>query len=308
MKRICYCFLFVVSVVVLSCSDDDGSTFTPETITFAPQQGWPGEIFKIGFDNAPNQNFKIKFGTKEAVSYAVSDGLGIVVPELPADQAVTITMDTPQGVKTVKEGFRIRAFPTIGYTGPATFGFGVPLKIVVKNRDFYDQITAVTLCPRTATCIGANYSISGDTVIVKQPMSTHGAGYTVKIEGIFSHNLTDAKAAPAMLTTTQKLTYASSCRLLTKSGVAGGQFNLVLNDSDYYPDEVTVVLRNASGTEVTVENIAWDIIGDDGNFYNAKWGSFKVPAVPAGAYTVTVTNPKSEVYVQENGGVFTVTE
>lgn len=300
-------------ILFFSCKDEE--KFSPTNPTINESEGWARQMITIHFDNPDIARFAVKFGDLTVKTNSPSsDGLAVAIPaEVIEDQSLRITMETPKGTIVLKESFLIRARPSIQYASSTSFSYRIPLKVIVKNKDYFTNINSAYFCsPGTTStnkCERATLTFSGDTLIFKASMAA--ADYNLTLAGSYAFTGDYNDPNPSTLSEVQMPTsfvfsYRPSYRQMTSSGKAGDKFNMVLNDSNYFPDDVIVTFKSSAGTETTVINKGWDIVGAAG-YINATFGAFEIPALAAGAYTISVKDPKGVVFLPEIKNVFTIT-
>jgi hypothetical protein len=297
-------FAIASLLFVVSCNEEE---FSPSTATVVENQGWPFQTLQIAFDNPDSKAFEVTFGSTRANAVPMSTGLKVTIPSLPANQTVDITIKTPNGNLLAKDDFLIRGKPEIVYALPTTFSHRVPLKVILKNADYFEGQVAFSFCESNSDqfCYEGTYSMAGDTLVFKPNLSYKN--YNLRLKGNPSFQFEGVGyETMSVVKTSNSFTYRPSYSAVNTSSAAGGKVSIVFNDTDFFPDDLIVILKSAQGTEVQLENTGWDFVGGSG-YANAMFGQFKVPAIPAGVYEFVIRDPNNIQYLHEKSNKFTIT-
>lgn len=294
-----------ISILFLTafCKEDEG--FSPSNPTLSKNEGWPAEYLLIEFENSDFDDFTVKFGSTIASTSAKSNGLQVTVPtNLPKGETVSVTMKTPKGIVTLSENFMVRAMPTISYSNRSTYSYRLPLKAKIRDLDFLD-IYAVEMCSN-GFCYSITYEFIGDTIVIK---NGNLARATMKVSGTPNVPLDASKTSfTESLEFFNTFTYRPSFGLQTNTGKRLDNLNIVFNDSNYFPDDIVVKMKSATGIETTLTCSNFDYVSAPG-YFNANIGQYKIPdTMTNGEYTFVVKDIDGIEYLPEPPMVYTVTD
>jgi hypothetical protein len=297
-------YLLVLALFAFSCEEEP---FSPKTATISKNEGWPAEEIMIEFDNPNDKPFEIIFGTTLASSVATSNGIRATVPNLPGNSLVQVTMKTPNGTVVVSEDFKMRALPSISYFNAAKFSHRLPLKFIIQDKDYYENFN-LTICASDNFCTGVYTETKGDTIIIKTPGTNSPKDYTLEISGNEREKMNlNSPLYKESFRLTNVFTYRSSFRIMKNIGKALDKFNIVFNDTQYFPQQLTVTMKSSTGAQTVLTSSNFDIVGAPG-YLNATIGEYTVPASLAlGTYTVVVKDSNGIEYLPEPSVSFTVT-
>lgn len=299
-----YKYLVIVALLAFSCEEEP---FSPKSAVIAKNEGWTGEEIMIEFENPDYKPFDVKFGTALAPVVATQSGLRVTVPFLPGNEVFQVTMKTPNGTVIVSEDFKARAFPSIGYSNVTKFSHRLPLKFIIKDKDYFKDFY-LTMCPTGNFCSGVSTEIKGDTIIIRTPGTNNPTDYTVEMTGNPSVDVNlNSPLFKESFRFTNVFTYRSSFRIMKNTGKSLDKFNIVFNDTDYLPQQLIVKMKSTTGAETVITSSRYDIVGSAG-YLNALIGEYTVPAsMPPGTYTIVVNDPQGFEYLPEPSVQFTVT-
>lgn len=308
MKKLAY-LLFLISL--LSCEEEP---YSPKTITAAETEGWPLQRIDLIFDsnNQQNVNFKVKLGNRELRSEPRLYGLAVILPSLTTEEVGDLVVETPGGKTTVVQSFKIKPKPSVAYVSSTVFAHRIPLKIVLSDWSYvYSPISENSSLQFKSSnyWVSAYSSFNGDTLEVRNPGLTPG-------ETPYQYNLYINRLSynpelniPSDLDAIQNIllgsfTYKPSFQKRSASGKVGDRLEFVFNDTNYFPDQLTVKLTSTS-SEGTLIYKAFNYVSAPG-YINAMFGSFEIPILPAGNYKISVSAPNGVTYLSEDLNSFTV--
>jgi hypothetical protein len=300
----------LLAVFILSCEDEP---FSPSQASISTEYGWPDQQIRIFFDNPGSAAFDVMFGSTKANATAASDGLYVVVPKVQSDETYNVILKTPKGELSVLDNFLVRGYPKVTYISSDTVALRKPVKVVVKNLDFFTGGSQAYVCGSSEQyplCSGGamQTSVSGDTIVYSM-RGKKGTNYfrIVGEPGIQLANATESRIqALRTIMAPKTVIYSASFAKINSSAKAGGNLDIIFNDPTDFPDRISVSLRNSQGT-FSCSYVTFDIAGGAG-YTNALAGRYKVPTLPPGKYTIVAKETSGLRIMPEGEQTFTIVE
>ena len=305
MKRF---FVILVILTLLGCEEEP---FSPKTITTTTTEGWPLEQIRLDFDNQGSVNFTVRFGTRKLKSLSQSNGLVVTLPSLSTEELAPLIVETPAGEVTVVKDFKVRPKPKVIYASSTSFAHRIPLKIVLSD---WSYIKSPISDNTNLEFNRSNFWSSGYTTFNVDTMEVRnlinpGDTYQLRLNiSNLSYRLdvnSEAEAAEFNKILLGSFTYKSSFQKQSVQGKVGDRINIIFNDTSYFPDQLIVNLLSTSGGEGALIYKGFDYINSSG-YINAMFGSFEIPLLPAGNYSITVVDPEGVSYLAEGENNFTI--
>lgn len=295
-------YLLILALLALSCEEEP---FSPKTATMSKNEGWPAEEIMVEFENLNYKPFEVKFGTTLAPSVPTQNGLRITVPNLTGNEIFQVSMKTPNGTVVVSEDFKMRAYPEISYFNETKFSHRLPLKLIISDKDYFET-SDLNIC--SDFCTGVYSETKGDTIFILSPGSNSPKSYSIEMYGNPSADMNlNSPLYKETIRFTKTFSYRSSFGIMKNTGKALDKFNIVFNDTNYYPDDLIVTMKSSAGVETVLTCSNFDFVGSAG-YINAKIGEFTVPSGAAlGSYTILVKDQDGVEYLPEPSVTFTVT-
>lgn len=309
MKR----FLFIpIIVLIISCEDEP---FSPKSITTTETEGWPLQRIDLIFDsdNLRNVNFRVRLGTRELKSEPRSNGLAVTLPSLAIEEVGPLIVETPGGRITVVENFKVKPKPKVVYASPLTFSHRIPLKLVLSDWSYIKSPISdnSNFEFKVSNFWSTGYAVfNGDTLVVRNPgilspenpyqfrLNIYNLSYNPDIN-------TEAEVVELQNIIFGSFNYKPSFQKLSASGRAGDRLEIIFNDTNYFPDQLTVKLSSTIGAEGTLIFKGFDFVSAPG-YINAMFGSYEIPQLPAGNYEITVIDSDGLTYLSEGVNTFTI--
>jgi hypothetical protein len=300
-------FLFSFCILLLTaCGNDDEVNIVVTGTTVA--EAFPYATLKIQFNNPDYRKFDVFFGDKPSVLNSLksqpgsSDGMTAIIPaSFPEDTEVEITLKAEGKTFTVPGTFKIKALPKIVYTSSNKIAFRKPLKLVIKNKEYFNNGSPEISFCRSSFCASTDVTTNGDTLLVvpNLPYASGNSNYelpfTLKIAGMLPPNTEYNAVKPLESITTTPIYFRPTYKLNVYKGKPGDSFLVDYNNAKYFADEMTFKFGT---TTVPATGIEFSIGG--------LIGFYKIPNMLPGTYNISVTDKENMEYLPETGTVFVV--
>jgi hypothetical protein len=302
-------------IVLLACDKEDEVIVEPEINVVVTgtsiTEGFPYQGLKVKFDNPEFRKFEVFFGDKASLlnsqtsQSGSSDGMMAVIPaSFPEDTEVQITLKADGKTFTAPGLLKVKALPKVTYVSSNKTGFRQPVKVVVKNKEYFNNGSPEISFCSPSFCSGTNLKTNGDTLLVTPSLlyanSNYNATYTLKIAGNLPPN-SDYNFNPIeSITGSTPISFRPSYKFNVYKGKPGDAFTIIFDNAKYFANEMTLKFG-----ETIVTPTGSDIAGGEG-YVNALAGNYKVPALAPGTYTVSVTDKENMEYLPEAGIKFVI--